>query len=266
MSKESKTLDMISPQEFGEVKTQTIHMPSGFTVDIRETNGQDEDIISNVGDSKAGIAIAKFLAQIVVSCSKGKPTYNDIMKWFSRDKNYLMLKSRMFSIGNEITFEHQFEKSGMTFTFKEDLAIYDFDFSTGGAPPKKGENNFDDKLPQAYKSDDSTYQTQLSSGKTIRFKYLTGLDEKKLLAKQEEDLSINEKLRLRDLELQIDGNWYIIENFHPFTSKDMKDLRNILDKEDPEFGLIAELVNPKRPSEKEIVSLFDKSDFFFPRD
>lgn len=245
--------------------------PSGFSVTIRETNGDDEDVVSNVGYHQEGTAMHRLIAGVVLNTTApnalegGKVTHREVANWRSRDIYYVLMKIRKHSQGNMVTFEHTFEGRTTPEGFTEDLNLFDFDFSTGNKPAKKGEKDFNPKLPQAYFSDSAYVAGITSSGKKYRFRYVTGEIEKlALLNKGKANPSINDQLRQREFEIELsNGQFQKVDNFAPFSSREMKELRAVLEREDPGYDLITELVSSDRRA-REFVSLFMVADFFFP--
>ena len=244
--------------------TKTIPMPGGFKITIREINGDDEDKLSKLSDSKDGSAMHKFLAGIIIGNSvtpDKKVTEEDIAGWRVRDKYYALYWAVRHSHGDKVTFRHIFE-DGTECGFDEDLKKFDWDF-TKGTPPKLGEKGYDSKIIQPYPESEFVTGTT-SSGKEYRFRYLTGIDELNTLGKNPDELSINEKLRIRGFEAKgAGGTWLALQNFASFSARDMKEIRATLEKEDPEFNLNVQVTHPKT-GRKEVASLFSNPDFFFP--
>lgn len=233
-----------------------VKLPSGKLVRIRETNGNDDDILSQVSENKTLMAPLNFLAGIIVS-EEIKP--EDLKKWKIRDKYYLILKSRIFSLGSEMRFNHTFA-DGLSVELVEDLARFDWDL-TQGNPPAKGEKGYKPEVIQPYIGGDSPGEFTLNSGKVVKYDFLTVEGEMANMGRTEDDMSINDRLRLRNFKLKVDGVFQPIEVFGMFTARDMREIRTHLDKNDPEFSL---LVEAKANGKLEYVSLFQIPDFFFP--
>lgn len=248
---------------------EDIILPSGMPVTIRERNGDDEDILSKLRDNKSSAAMHKFLAAIIVNPVL---TFEDIAKMRIKDKYYLMFKSRIQSLGDEITFNHTFtdgEDKSKLITLDENLSKYDWDFSRTFEeyPFKPDHPEYFKHRCTPYpkgKMDEDTFEFELLSKKKCRMEYLNGLGEAKSLKKDTGDLTINERLIIRNFEVQLDnGNWQKVERFSMFTAREMQQIRTELDRMDQSFDLVVEHVNPLT-GQVELISLFLKEDFFFP--
>lgn len=259
------TVNNILP-EIPEFNTMSVTLPSGMVVKIRERNGEDEDILSNQADAETGDSIAKYLSRIIVACNKKFPiSATDINNWRIRDKYYLLYKSTMFSLGKEITFKHQFQENGPKKLIEEDISIFDWDLS-GSKPPAPDEEGYNPYVIQPYDdfdlADKSEWITKtLSSGKEIRFKYLTGVGEKITLGMDKNNVSINTELRIRDFQLKKDSTWADVQNFARFTAKEMREIRKELRSKDFPFDPVMELTDGGK---KYLINLFDLQGFLFP--
>jgi len=248
---------------------ENIVLPSGMPITIRERNGDDEDILSKLKDNKSTAAMHNFLAAIVVNPVL---TPEDVAKLRIKDKYYIMFKSRIQSLGSDLTFSHTFtdgDTKTRTVQFDESLDNYDWDFSRPHEEfPFKPENDeyFKYRCTPYPKDtmDTDTFEFELVSKKKCRMEYLNGLGESKSLKKNAGDLTINDKLIIRNFEIQLDnGSWQKVEKFSMFSAREMQEIRSKLDKMDDPFDLLTELINPITGN-SELVSLFLKEDFFFP--
>lgn len=247
--------------------TEDVVCPSSMPVTIRERNGDDEDILSKLKDNKSTAAMHKFLAAIIVN---PKLTFEDVAKMRVKDKYYLMFKSRIQSLGYEVNFDHTFtdgDEKTKTVNFDEDLSNYDWDFSKPLTEfPKENDNNFFKHRCTHYPDTlmDDTFEFELLSKKKCRMEYLNGLGESKSLKKDTGDLTINDKLIIRNFEVQLEnGTWQKVERFSMFTAREMQEIRTKLDQMDKPFDLITEVINPLT-GQSEQISLFLKESFFFP--
>jgi hypothetical protein len=240
--------------------TMEVFMPSGFTCIIRESTGEDEDLLSRMKDTQDGTAMHNYLANIIIGGDKypAPVSASTVATWKVRDIYYLLYKARILTHGKEVFFDHTFE-DGTSIRVKENLDRYDVDLTKGP----------DQEIPKGaitpYKDDADYAQAVTASGKKYRFKFLTGQDELKSLTLDTSNLSINDKLRMRDFQLQdAHGKWHVIERFNILSARDTSEIRSKLDKIDPEFMLISDVKHPSKPS-KEEVSLFAVPGFFFPQ-
>lgn len=244
----------------GAGTTYDITLPSGKSIKMRERNGDDEDVISRTKDARDGMSIPNFLSKLIMN----EPTPpSTILKWKVRDKYYLLFKERLFTWGNEITFDHKFS-DGETYNFTEDLSKFDWDFTDPNAKaPAKGEKGYEAARILPYDSDKPVMEGRTSSGKNFRMKYLTSELENKSLAKDQDSLSINDKIRIREFELQdAKGNWHRIEVFNMLSARDMQEIRKLLLEKDGDFDLTVEVKHPNK-NIIELVSLMNLPDFFF---
>lgn len=258
----------IDPMEY-VVPTKNLVTPSGMKVTIREQNGEDDDVISNISDSTDGTALNKFISRIVTDVEgKGSPSLEDVLSWKVRDKYYILLNSRILSLGEELVFEITFGENTdnpITQMFEENLSHYNWDFSKG-FPPKKGEEGYNPKTIQPYENGKETHdEFTLSSGKEVRYEYSNGYTEKYILSVDKSKASKNLSFTSRNLQLKVGGKWQTILNFSPFTPRDMRELRTRQEANDPDFDLFTYVNNPKT-GQTERVSIFNLNDFFFPKD
>lgn len=265
----SEVIKEINDQDFfgGNVITEKITLPSGKQISIRERNGEDEEILSNVGYSKDGTSFIRYLAQIIV---EPKQTISEINDWRIADKYYALFKSRIQSFGPEMYWNHEFQDGSEAF-IEEDLTKYDFDFSKGLENyPKEGSKGYNSEMIKPYPdfelgkgASHLYFEFKSASGFDCRMRFLTGNLEKETLGMQENNLNINTKLTLREFEIKKGSSWVKIERFNFLTSKDMMSIRRALEEHDPEFSLNVKVNSPKE--NPELISLFHVKDFFFPR-
>ena len=121
--------------------TTTITLPSGIEAEIQELTAEAERILTSRTDIKSGQWLNKFMAKALVSLDgKTVPTnqgelINLLLDMKSGDRNYLMLRIRMISYGEELIFNYECPKchkvSGYKLNLQEmldngDLKIYPF--------------------------------------------------------------------------------------------------------------------------------------------
>lgn len=261
MAKDTKKISNVNDSDFmGASNTFEVLLPDNNIIKLRERNGDDEDALSRNKDFSEGNSMAMFLAKLIIS----KPTpVSEINKWPVRCKYYLILKERIQTWGKDIEFEYMFE-NGDKFMFTEDLSQFDWDF-TQGPPPKKGDKDYNEQRIVPYPVGKTMMEGTTSSGKNWRAKYLTGEGEMKVATKTIGDLTINDKLRIRDFELQhSDNSWVKIERFNMLSAKDMAEIRSRVVAEDPDFSMTIELKHPSKPI-IEYVSALALPGFFFPK-
>ena len=263
-----------------------ITLPTGGWVIIREQNGDDDGIISNVHLQKDASSINLFVAAVVAyspaaADKNGILTLEEVLVMPIRDKYVIMIKSRIFSMGNMLQFSYTWDDSeGVPDYYEEDLTKFVWDYSTPFPfePKAKG---YDPERVAAYKvkpsKDGWIYAdtkgkvtllfSQLSTDpgvKRLRFKLLDGIAERKLLALGEAGMNINTKLLMRELEQFLQDSWHKVESFKAFKSHEMASLRKIVSDYDQEFDGNTEVTNP-RTNNTSIIPLMQIPTFFFPQ-
>lgn len=242
--------------------------PSKLKVVIREQNGEDEDVISKQKNLKDGDAIHFFLAGIMVSVDGKKVSSKFVENMRNRDKYYTLLKSRMFSLGSELTYRHRCSNpdcskpQGQEDTlYEEDLSLYDMDFSENAPADTRDEFKYRIK---PYIQDGTHREFKLSTGKELRYKFLTGIEEKRVLQKDRNSMSKNSDIMLRELEWKNESDqWQKVSHFGIFSSKEMAALRKDIEANDMPFEAISECTCPFCGT-VDYISLLAQPDFFFP--
>lgn len=248
--------------------TKEFVSPSKLRILIREQNGEDEDIISKQSNLIKGDAIHFFLAGIVLKVNDQKITSKEIENWRVRDKYYTLLKSRIFSLGADLNYRHRCSNPNCSKPegqedplFEEDLNQYDRDFSD--TAPADTRDEFKYRI-EPYISDGTHREFKLSSGKEVRYKYLTGVEEKKVLQKDRNSLSKNSDIALRELEWKNEQDqWQKITHFGIFSSREMAQIRKDIEKHDMPWEAISETTCPYC-NHVDYISLLAQPDFFFP--
>jgi hypothetical protein len=247
-----------------------IHQPSGRVVTIRETNGNDDETLSKLGDVNSGDNQFNFIADITLDDSSinGKPTIEDIMNWPTNDRYYLLFKQRIINHGVEVKFNHECPnpdcKDPMTgdrsaSDYIQDLSEFDSDLKNYKAPKKA-----DPKQKIApYPSKEAIVEMSTSSHKKLRYKILTGVLEKRALDMPQSDHSQNTRLLLRELETFIEGQWIRLTTFHAIPSKEMGEIRGNIERLDPIFDPAVKCTCPKCKLRFD-VGLFTIPSFYFP--
>jgi hypothetical protein len=259
----------MSRKEDAALTGQTMEFisPSNLTIVIREQNGDDEDVISKHGNLIKGDSVHYFLAGIILSIN-GKPIRTeDVINMRNRDKYHTLVKSRILSLGKELTYKHRCGNKDCNKPagtddpiYEEDLSLYDKDFSPNAVDKRE---DFKYRI-QAYKVDGAHKELTLPSGKELRWKFLTGVEEKKALIMSREKLSKNSDIQLRDLEWKNEaGAWQKISNFSLFSSKEMAVIRKDIAEHDEPFEAISECTCPYCGN-VDYISLLAQTDFFFP--
>lgn len=246
-------------------KTQELLLPSGIKAVIREQNGADDDIISNTHLHQNGQALNTFISAILVSLEgkEGRLSPTDVSRMKVRDKYFILISSRIFSLGAKLKFTYDWLDESTPPTYIENLEIYLWDYSKPF--PEEGDADYFQYRMKPYNDSDDLRKLSLTSGKEVRYKYLTGEGEQKMLDMPQDRISKNTEFIVRDLELlnPQSQQWQKVSNFKAFSSRDMIELRKDLKENDAPFDAISEIEHPVT-GQKQLISLVAVEDFFFP--
>lgn len=249
---------------------QTLITPSGFNVTIREQNGEDDDILSKPKDALDGTSIVKFVSGIVVDTDitdNGKMPLDVARALKPCDKYFIVIASRIFSIGQMVKFSYQWEGDTEPIEYEEDLGLYIWPHIGGEKFPIIGdEDYFKFRIAPHPHGKLMSREITLASQKVIRYKFMNGGGEKYLMNLQEGQYSVNAEIMARGLELKIGETFQKVQSFKSFTTTDMREIRNDISKNDPEVVLISELGHPSDPNKLINYPIIASNDFFFPRE
>lgn len=252
---------------YGNIKE--LLLPSGSTAIIREQNGEDDALLSNVALAKDSSALNAFIKAVTVYLSTSSdptkaPTLDDIMSMPLNNKYFILIASRVFSLGEELEFQYNWGGDLPPVKYVENLNDFLWDYSK--ELPKPGEPGyFEERIPP-YKSNDPFQTLILDDGREVRYKYLDSYGEKYLLKLPETERHINQQLLARDLSLRIDGQFIKVESFKNFSSRAMAKIRAHVSENDPEFSGLTTLENPYETGVSQTISIIQVQDFFFPRE
>jgi len=249
----------------GNLKMVTL--PSGHYVKIREQNGEDDDILSNPLTAQTGDNFSHFICAIIVETDltpTGKLNLKTIKEMKLRDKYVIILASRIHSLGETIYFHYDWGKPTGQHKYGEDLNTFIWDYQTEF--PFKGMPGYHPYRAQPYMNGSETHrELDLKSGKKVRWRYLTVGDERGLLDKPLESKTKNLDLRIRDLELLVDGVWIRVENFKSFNLREMMEMRNDVKTFDTDFMPLTDIKNPSTGETVEY-PIIGTTDFFYPEE
>ena len=109
------------------VETEKIILPSGIECEIQELTAEAERVLTSKADLKSGQWINKFMAKALISID-GKPVpqnqgelINMLLDMKTGDRNYLLLKIRMQSYGDEMIFNYECPKCHETSGYELNL-------------------------------------------------------------------------------------------------------------------------------------------------
>lgn len=250
-------------------KTTKFYLPDGHWVEIREQNGDDDDILSNPVLAQNAHHLNVFVAGIVVNSDltpNGKLQPKDVMNMKIRSKYAILFKSRIFSLGDKCEFEYDWGKdNGGIATYEDDLNRYLWDYSKPDTFPHSPLDEGYDKyrIVPYLNGQAAVVQEELTSGKVIRYEYINGHSERFLLELKPEASTKNAELLARNLEEKVKNEWVKVESFRYFSPKDMQEIRESVKINDPNFNPMMDIENPKtgRVIEFPIIAA---SDFFYP--
>ena len=246
-------------------KTKRFKTPSGDYITVREQNGNDDDIISNSGKTKDGSAFNEFIAGIVVKSERadGPIKAIDVLDMPLRDKYSILIQSRIFSLGENLTFTFDWGDA-----IKKDECIYEDDLSKfvwdydKPFPVEGDKDYFSERIPP-YEGDSTYFELELSSGHILRLDFLNGNSEKYMLKVSESEQSANVVLKARRISLKTEAGFHRVETFTMFSARDMSEIRSGVKRFDSEITLDIDVEHPTSKM-TEILSLIQIPDFFFP--
>ena len=243
-------------------QTTTVQLPSGRVVDIRETNGADDELLSNLADVKDSTNIVKFLTSIIVKdhTLDRAPQAGEVMNYHLNDKWYLMLKQRILNRGSQLVFNYKCQcdkcKDKPAVEYTEDLTPFDGDLSKVDYQPK------DTQIMKYPLGLELVREFRTSSGHLLRYDIMTSIHEKKQLDLTDKEQTRNSILTLRNLKVKNGEEWTTVTNFAFLPSKIVSEVRGDVKKNDPEF---MPLVSGECPAGIPFVlSLWGIPDFFWP--
>jgi len=234
------------------MRTIKFFTPSLLEVEIRETNGADDDILSSVEDPVE--MLNRYLASLVLSINGNTMVKgSDIKNLRLRDKYFILIKSRIFSLGEILYFKQEWGNGASPEEFAIDLRSFVWDDPQEPMGPD---------CIKPYPNMEMMSKT-LDSGKQVRMKFMDGNGESMLMKKSPQARTINMQLLARGLQVFQDGDWVDVTNFTPFTSREMAQIRSLYEELDPAVEGLIELVNPAT-LQPHYISLLEIKDFFFP--
>ena len=252
----------------GEIKN--LVSPSGFTFIIREQTGDDDDILSNGAYALENTSAAHFLSSIVIKTDyteSGKLSVDDAMTLKLCDKYFLIIASRIFSIGQILKFDYKWPDIAKAIGYEEDLLQYIWEYGdTNLTFPTEGEEGyFEFRIPPHKHGKDRTLDFTTSTGKVLRFSFSNSKSEAYLGKLTPEQQSKNNELKSRFLSQKIGESWVIVESFKSFTPFEMLEIRNTLFENDPILQIYSEIKHPIS-GVIEYMPILGTPDFFYPRE
>lgn len=227
------------------MRTMTFFVPSGYQYEIREQNGEDEEILSNPADLRDLMNFTKFIQAIVVKTDftqSGKLTVEDALRIPVNDRYCILFKSRVFSLGDSVEFSYEWEKKQKV-DYEQDVNELLFnDYSQ--TPTEEELNAKPDAIPYYPDGKKTEFEINLETGKKVKFNLLDGNGERKLVSLPRDKQTRNSPLLCRNLQLEVDGKWEIVQNFSLFTVKETHAIRKAVAEVDPTFEGAVDIENP----------------------
>lgn len=253
----------------GQGNSVKVLLPSGKYAVIREQNGNDDDIMSNPLTSENGDNFNQFLCAIIIETNltqHGKMTMQDIDSMLIRDKYVLILASRIHSLGESLYFKYDWGEDVGVQKYQENLNRYIWPYGEEEFP-FEGMPGYDKWRAKPYleNNEQGVRELQLNSGKQVRWRYITVGKEKALLKVRVEDKTKNLELKMRDLEIYVDGTWMRVDNFSVFSTRDMIEMRNDIHLYDSDFMPMTDIKNPLTGEVVEY-PVIGSLDFFYPEE
>lgn len=239
--------------------TLKITLPTGNWAIIREQNGEDDDVLSNVSGQDMS-NFSEFISRIVIDSSYGKLTVEKAKNLPSNDRFAIIIGSRIHSIGNEVEFDYTWPNKE-TIHYSQDLNELLFDY--GSTPTMEELESKPYAVPYYPNSDETIIITKLPSGKEVKYEIMSGAGEAYILKLPLERRTKNCDLIARNLQLVVDGKWEKVQNFALFTKRDMIALRKHVAENDPVFLGFIDIENPNT-GETAVFSILGSPDFFYP--
>ena len=232
--------------------------PSGLRFVLREQTGEDDETMSSSLDETS--LINTYVSNVIVEGPEGKAMSKEAVKKLRLgDKYFLVLASRILSLGETLFFTYQWDPNREPVEYSEDLSQYIWDYSIP-FPTKDSEDYFEQRMlpyPEA------EFLTTKIRELDIRMDYLDGFGEDYLMKLPPHQRTVNQELVARNLRFFEDGEWKIIKNFSSFSARDMLILRNLAHDNDPAIEGLTTLVDPFTGA-SERVPLLGIKDFFYP--
>jgi hypothetical protein len=258
---------------------KTIHLPSGFSITIREQHGGDEELLSTPSAVEDGSYIPNYLSAVIIGSSlESKSSFSpqEIMDWKVNDKYYALLEARIFNLGDNLRFKYTFQKSQpkIPLPFVQDLREYTWDLSKPETLPQPGEideaepwKSYNPKRIKMYLLGNADGRAlKLNSGKEVRYRFLNTHGEQLMAKKNRESINSNDIFRVRFLEWKnphAGNEWFPIENFNVLSSRDLQEIRKDILLTDEGFDLIVDVIHPETGESDEAPIIYIP-DFFRP--
>ncbi len=238
--------------------TQEYTSPSGLKFILREQTGDDDEKMSAAQSETT--MVNTYVANVIVKGPDDKPMGpEEVKKLRLGDKYFLLLVSRILSLGSTLYFKYQWDGSNESIEYEEDLNKFVWDYST--PYPVEGDPNFFDQRISPYPKEE--FMNGTIGDIQIRMDYLDGHGEDYLLKLPPNQRTVNKELIARNLRMFDGKDWKAIVNFKSFSARDMIYIRNLAHDNDPPIDGLMALDNPFT-GEKIDLPILGIKDFFYP--
>lgn len=245
-----------------DYRQKEISVPTGKRYIIREQNGYDDEVLSQVTSIDDADVINRFMANIILKDSEGNTVYyEDVLKMPLRDKYTLLIQSRIFSLGSELKFEHDWGSNVPPQQYTDDLTQYVWEDYNSPFPGPGSPNYFKYRMPPYAPGIGNGVEFEVD-GLRLKFDLLDGRGETHLLKLQPGSQNINQELIARNLSIYKDG-WVKAVNFAGFTARQMAQIRAKIKQFDERIEVLTSIDHPFSGQVIEI-PLIGIRDFFFP--
>ena len=239
------------------MKQEEYVAPSGGRFVLREQTGDDDEKL-NAAHNEVSL-VNTYVANVIVEGPGGKAMDSEAVKKLRLgDKYFLVIASRILSLGDKLYFEYEWEIDRPAIEYEEDLNQFIWDYSKEF--PEKGHPKYFSQRIRPYPKDEFI---ELTIGDMkIRMDYLDGHGEDYLMKLPPNNRTVNQELIARNIRF-FKGDWKVIKSFASFTARNMIAIRNKAHEMDPAIEGLTSVSNPYS-GEQQRLPLLGIKDFFYP--
>lgn len=240
------------------MKQKEFVTPSGLKFTLREQTGDDDERLS-AAQSETTL-VNTYIANVIVKGPTGQAMDAEAVKKLRLgDKYFLVLASRMFSLGETLYFQYTWPGEKAPLDYEEDLSRYLWDYTK--AMPEISDPEYFSQRIKAYPKEE--FINGDVRGMKLRMDYLDGHGEDYMMKLPANQRTVNKELVARNLRVFDAGDWKPVVNFTTFSAREMIYIRNLAHDNDPPIDGLTEIENPVSGELLELPILGIK-DFFYP--
>lgn len=226
-------------------RISTEFLPSCKMVTYRETNGDDDGMVSRIADIANGDNFTNFISSIVIKDEQflnGKPSPQDVKQWKTNDRFSLLLKQRIFNRGAELEFEHICSNPKCERPNEQTRNLSDFDtnFEEVIKMNRDEQDQFfkanPDKLPPYPMQQATSFEFNVEGLGRLQMDILTTQLEQDYEKKVGESRNSNSMLLMRNLRMLKREEWIPITFFTNISSRVMDIIRAHVHKFDRQWN------------------------------